>query len=366
MSNMGSILEEYFFFVILTVAAVFVMVAASAAVRFVTRRFCRDGGQWSWMDALWRSVRWSAHVLIWLSGVYWLTHMWVRTLAAGSGDGSTWADMANRLYAIGIIIAVVLFFLNLLRQVDRLVESRSKQKKGSQLPDHVHAITRVCRIVVIVAALLATVAALGYDISNLLLAGGVSGVVLGFAAKDMLANTFGALTIYLDRPFSVGDTVEVWGKDIVGNVEAITMRLTKIRNFDRQPVYVPNSVFSQGIVINRTRMTHRRIDEYIGVRYQDIKIAVKIADEIRAMLDAHPRIDSGESCIANVSRFGPSSVDIHIYVFALSTEWTEYNAIKQEVLMKASEIISKNGAEFAYPTQTLHIASQVRPGDETG
>ena len=339
---------------IASVALVILMVAASTIVRVVTNRVCRDDGEWSWVGAAWRSVRLSAHALIWITGTTLLMEAWLRALAADQAHD--WTVVINRAYGVGVILVVTLFLLSLLRQIDRFMGTRREgADRSMRLAEHVHSVTRIARIVVLITAALMVVSALGYDVSSLLVAGGVSGIVLGFAARDMLANVFGTLAIYLDRPFSVGDTIEISDKGIAGTVESITMRLTKIRNFDRQPVYVPNAIFSQGVVVNRTRMTHRRIDEHIGLRYQDMEAAVKVAAEIQAMLDEHPDIDSTQSRLSYVSRFSDSSVDIRIYVFAKSTDWEQFHAIKQDILMKASGIIKRNGADIAYPTRTLHV-----------
>ena len=101
--------------------------------------------------------------------------------------------------------------------------------------------------------------ALGYSISGVLAFGGIGGIAVGFAAKDLLANFFGGLMIYLDRPFSVGDWIRSPDKNIEGTVEEIGWRLTRIRTFDKRPLYVPNSTFTQISVENPSRMLNRRI-----------------------------------------------------------------------------------------------------------
>ena len=108
-----------------------------------------------------------------------------------------------------------------------------------------------------------------YSVSGLLAFGGIGGIAVGFAAKDLLANFFGGLMIYLDRPFSVGDWIRSPDKEIEGTVEDIGWRLTRIRTFDKRPLYIPNSIFASISVENPSRMSNRRIYEKIGIRYDD-------------------------------------------------------------------------------------------------
>ena len=98
--------------------------------------------------------------------------------------------------------------------------------------------------------------------------------------------------IYLDRPFSVGDWVRSPEKEIEGTVEDIGWRLTRIRTFDKRPLYIPNSVFANISVENPSRMTNRRIYETLGIRYSDINSMSQIVSQVKAMLKAHDSIDS--------------------------------------------------------------------------
>ena len=118
---------------------------------------------------------------------------------------------------------------------------------------------------------------------------------------------------------------------------------------------MPNGVFAQNILVNRTRMTHRRLDEFIGVRYEDVNAVEKIAAEVQEMLDKHPEVDSSQSRLCYLSRFGPSSVDIRIYVFVTALDWEDFHRFKQDILMRAIRIVEANGAQIAFPTQQLHV-----------
>jgi len=209
-------------------------------------------------------------------------------------------------------------------------------------------------LVIIIAALVA-MQVLGFSISGLLAFGGISGIAIGFAAKDLLANFFGGFMIYLDRPFVVGDWVRSPDLKLEGTVEKIGWRQTTIRTFDKRPLYVPNATFARLSVENPSRMSHRRIYETIGIRYEDIDKMEKILTETKTMLEQHPDIDNTQTIMVNFNKFAPSSLDFFVYTFTKTTDWVEYHKIKQDILLRISHIIRANDAEIAFPTSTVHI-----------
>ncbi|HSN70439.1 MAG TPA: mechanosensitive ion channel family protein, partial [Steroidobacteraceae bacterium] len=171
----------------------------------------------------------------------------------------------------------------------------------------------------------------------------------------IMANVFGGLTIYLDRPFAVGDWIRSPDQEIEGTVEEIGWRRTVIRTFDKRPLYVPNSLFTNISVENPSRMTHRRIKETIGVRYDDMAKVAAIVKDIREYLTGNPEIDSSQTLMVNLDEFGDSSVNFFIYTFTQTTVWTEYHMVKERVLLRIAEIIEGHGAEIAFPTTTVHV-----------
>ncbi|WP_286845492.1 mechanosensitive ion channel family protein, partial [Spongiibacter sp. UBA6593] len=200
---------------------------------------------------------------------------------------------------------------------------------------------------------------------------GIGGIAVGFAAKDLLANFFGGLMVYLDRPFSVGDWIRSPDKNIEGTVENIGWRQTRIRTFDQRPLYVPNATFTQISVENPSRMLNRRIYETIGVRYDDAKHIPAIISKVREMLANHPEIDTRKTLIVNFNSFNASSLDFFVYTFTKTTQWVKYHEIKQDILLNILEIVHELGADVAYPTSTIkmdpvQIERVARDGSEAG
>jgi MscS family membrane protein len=196
---------------------------------------------------------------------------------------------------------------------------------------------------------------LGFSISGVLAFGGVGGIAVGFAAKDLLANFFGGLMVYLDKPFKVGDWIRSPDKELEGTVEEIGWRQTRIRTFSKRPIYVPNSIFMSIIVENPSRMSHRRIYETIGLRYNDIAVVDDIVKDVKKMLISHNEIDTNQTMIVNFNEFSESSVDFFIYTFTKTTNWLKFHEVKHEILLKVYEIIEKHNADVAFPTRELHV-----------
>ena len=271
-------------------------------------------------------------------------------------------DIANfnnsyKVFEVGTIIVIAWTLIRLISFVEINVIKQQAIIGKTVDRTTADAVSQLLRISVIITSLLVGLQSLGFNISAILAFGGIGGVAVGFAAKDLLANFFGGLMIYLDRPFSVGDWIRSPDRNIEGTVEKIGWRLTLIRTFDKRPLYIPNSMFANISVENPSRMTHRRINETIGVRYDDSKQLPDIISDVKSMLTNHPEIDNTQTLMVNFNQFAASSLDFFIYTFTKTTDWVKFHEVKQDVLFKITDIIEKHGAEIAFPTSTVHLES---------
>ena len=260
--------------------------------------------------------------------------------------------------AVLLTLIVALFAIRLIGNMEiRLLRPHN----GKQAVDAttVRAMGKLLRLVVFVLGTLMCLQTFGVSISGVLAFGGVGAMAIGFAAKDMLANFFGGLMVYLDRPFSVGDHIRFTStKDIDGVVEDTGWRMTRIRNSEKRPLYIPNSLFASAVVENFSRMSHRHINETVGIRYDDASKMAAICDDVRHMLHAHPDIDSGQRLVVHFNAYNTSSLDIMVYCFTTATQFDHFHAVKQDVMLKIMDIVASHGAEFAFPTQTVFWAGQ--------
>jgi MscS family membrane protein len=256
---------------------------------------------------------------------------------------------------VGILICMAWFVLAFIRGAEKEFSDHSDNIDAHTA----EAISKLLRLAIIITAALVILQTLGFSVSGILAMGGIGGIAIGFAAKDLLANFFGGLIIYLDRPFTIGDWIRSPDRNIEGTVEKIGWRMTMIRNFESQPIYVPNSIFTSIVVENPSRMANRRIYETIGLRYNDLDSMDNIVIEVKAMLVAHEEIDANKTMMVNFNAFSDSSVDFFIYTFTKTTQWVKFHQIKQDVMLKIAHIIEVNKAEIAFPTSSLHFENPI-------
>ena len=301
-----------------------------------------------WDDALIEACRRPAIWLIWILGVNFAA-----SIAAQKMD-SPLQGLIDPINRLALIFLGSLFVVRFIKRAERNLLHPDYMSKPID-ETTVRAVGKLLRATVIITAVLIGMQLFGYSISGLLAFGGIGGIAMGFAAKDLLANFFGGLMIYLDRPFSVGEWIRSPDQEIEGTVEDIGWRLTRIRTFDMRPLYIPNAVFANISVENPSRMSNRRINETLGIRYEDIHSMDSIVAAVTAMLLKHPDIDAKQTMIVNFNKFNASSVDFIVYTFTKTTDWIDFHKIKQDVLLRVAGIVADHDAEIAYPTSTIHL-----------
>ena len=306
-----------------------------------------------WDDAFFDAARRPLAWLVWVVGLAFAAQI-VRNVSH-----LALFDAVEPLRDVAIIACLTWFLIRFIALAEQnLAAARTAQGKSYDRTT-MDAIAKLLRASVVITAALVTMQTLGFSISGVLAFGGIGGIAVGFAAKDLLANFFGGLIVYLDRPFVVGDWIRSPDRNIEGTVEKIGWRLTCIRTFDKRPLYLPNSIFTTIAVENPSRMTNRRIYETIGIRYDDADHMSDIVRDVKQMLIEHPEIDATQTLIVNFTQFGPSSLDFFIYTFTHTTNWVRYHEVKHDVLLKIYAIITGYGAEVAFPTSTVHVPDGV-------
>jgi len=310
-----------------------------------------------WDDTLLFAARPPVRLGIWLLGMSWLAYSIQRT------SDLDVSGLLSGTQRAGVIFCLTWFTVRFISGGEKIVTCPEKMKEPMD-ETTVSAIGKLLRGSVFLVASLVILQTLGYSISGVLAFGGVGGLAVGFAAKDLLANFFGGLMIYLDRPFKVGDWIRSPDKEIEGTVVKIGWRLTTIRTFDKRPLYVPNAAFTSISVQNPSRMTHRRIYETIGLRYDDAGALESILKNVKAMLQEHEDIASDQTLIVNFNSYGPSSLDFFVYTFTKTTDWVRFHEVKQAVLLEILAIIEGAGAEVAFPTSTVLLPDTVKIANE--
>ncbi len=333
---------------------VFLVIFAALILDFIQRKIMNrlyleaQKSKRLWDDSIIDALRKPASLIIWTVGIY---------LAAEIIEQASRVVIFKAVEPLRdtiIIGALAWFLIRLIQRGERKFIDGEKEVDQTTID----AIAKLLKVSVVITSILVILQTLGFSISGVVAFGGIGGMAVGFAAKDLLANFFGGLTIYLDRPFAVGDWVRSPDREIEGTVENIGWRLTRIRTFDKRPLYVPNAVFTIIVVENPSRMLNRRIKETVGIRYEDSGKMDTIVSRVKEMLTNHPEIDTSKTLIVNFNSFAPSSLDFFIYTFTKTTNYKEFHAVKQDVLLKTINIIEEEGAEIAFPTSTIHLADK--------
>ena len=214
-------------------------------------------------------------------------------------------------------------------------------------------ITRVIKITSAICILLMFGEHFGMSFAGLLTFGGIGGIAIGLAGKDILSNLFSGVMLYFDRPFNIGDWISSPDRQIEGTVVEIGWRITKIMTFQNRPLYVPNYVFSSISVENPGRMRNWRIDASIGITSDSSDKIKTIVNQIREMLEKNDAIDKSQSLVVNFDQIGDYSLNILVYCFTKTTVWSEWLQVQEDIYLAIIDIVQKNGSSIANPTQTV-------------
>lgn len=258
-------------------------------------------------------------------------------------------------------LTMVLIFWALFRLVDVLVDVLGILFEDSEAPSFRGfggLVKKSLRAFIMVVGAVMVMDNLGYNIGGVIATLGIGGAAFAFAAKDSIANLYGSLALALDRPFAVGDWIQV-GDRVDGDVEEIGLRSTKVRTWPKTIISIPNAVLANEMINNWSRMPKRRVKQVVGVTYSTPPETMDaIVDGIRDLLRKDPDINQ-EFILVNWTDFGASSLDILVYYFTSTTKWLEYMDIRQRINGGIVRVINAHGSSIAFPTRTLHLEGEL-------
>ena len=266
-------------------------------------------------------------------------------------------ELVEQAFRLSIL---VIFTWGLMRVTDALayfIGSKIKDKR-STLYGFVPLIRKSINITIVLIGALLVVDNLGYSIGGIIATLGLGGAAFAFAAKDSIANFYGSLALVLDRPFKVGDWIQV-GDKLDGNVEALGLRSTRVRTFPKTLLSIPNNVLANETIINWSRMPKRRVKQFVGISYDtDPDTVALIVEDIRTLLKEDESIQQ-EFILVNFTDFGDSSLDILVYYFTKTIEWLEHMDVRQRINIKIMKAIKARGATIAFPSRSLYLEGSV-------
>ena len=266
------------------------------------------------------------------------------------------SNILNKLYLIllayaitRLLIRVVDFVSLVMMEKAALTDSRSDDQLILFLKDVAKVMVVFCIIFFALNVILEI------NITSLLAGAGIAGLAIAFAAKESLENLFGSFAIFLEKPFSVGDFIQVG--DVIGTVEKVGFRSTRIRTLDKTFVTLPNRKLSDSYSENLTMRTFRRVKTFIGVTYSTTPEQIRsIVREIQGLLDQHP--STNQDGIVGFHEFGDSALQVLVNYYISELDWNKYVKVREEINYQIMEIVMRNGADFAFPTRTIHTIQE--------
>jgi MscS family membrane protein len=274
-----------------------------------------------------------------------------------------WPPRAQLLLSRGLIVVVAFSVTYLVVNLVELLLRLSREKIVSA-QDRIFAellfplLSKLAKVGVVIAAVILTADNLDIKITSLLAGLSVGGLALGLAAQDTVANLFGAVAIFLDKPFYLGDTIRVEG--IEGSVESIGLRSTRLRNADGYFVMIPNKTMGNATITNITRRPSIRTEMNLALNYDTpvdkVKRATAILEEIYRR---HPK--TGDLLIS-FNKFGESALNIYIAHIWKGVDGNEQLLQMQQWNLEIKQRFEAEGIQFAFPTRSLLVKTEAATG----
>lgn len=245
----------------------------------------------------------------------------------------------NFLFAVLITALAVIIARLLTRNLRRALADKVKK-------DQLEIILKVIYFGIIIIAFLGVSPTLGINLSGLIVAGGILGIIIGFASQSVVSNLVSGIFILAEKPVKIGDQIEVEG--VRGIVEDVNILSTVIRTFDGLYVRVPNDKLFVSNIVNFTANVARRFEFMIGISYSsDINKAIEL---IRQIAEDHPFVLKNPEPLIFVYEFADSGVNINARFWAPASEW--FN-VRTELLQKIKEAFDENGIEIPFPQRVI-------------
>jgi MscS family membrane protein len=218
---------------------------------------------------------------------------------------------------------------------------------------------RIGKVLVIVIAGIGFLSGLGLPVASLLAGLGIGGIALAFGAQKTVENLFGAVALGVDQPLREGDFVRL-ESDVLGTVEAVGLRSTRIRTLDRTVVSLPNGKLADMRIETFAVRDRIRLHTTLGVVYSTTAAQLK---EILAGFERTLREHHGlwpNDVVVRFSAFGAHSLDVEIMAWFMTSDMGQFRIWRQEVFFAFMEVVEQAGSAFAFPTRTIHVAGEVR------
>ena len=216
-------------------------------------------------------------------------------------------------------------------------------------------IVKAFKILIIILGTAAVLELWGIKIGPIIAGLGLFGVAVALGAQDLFKNLISGILVLVEKRFKVGDWIIVEGI-IEGIVERIGFRSTVVRKFDKSIAIIPNFQFAENAVINISETTNWIISWVITLQYNTtVEQLKKIREEIEKYVTTHKDFKTSLGHAVRVDKFSDSSIDMYIRCFTVTDDWDEWLAVKERLAIEIKQIVEKNNASFAFPSQSIYV-----------
>ena len=259
--------------------------------------------------------------------------------------------LLGKMFILIVAFSITYVFLKLVdvlvgQWIRRFVSHDDKSLREALVP----IVRGALKGFLLIIAILMTLQNMGVDITGILASLSVVGLALGLAAQDTVANLFGTFTIFIDKPFKIGDRIQLSGVD--GTVEQINLRSTRVRNLDGHLVTIPNKTMGNATITNVSQRPNIKTTLVIGITYSTPTVKVKEAVDILRDIFIHPKT---HDVLISFKQFADSSLNIEVVHWFATSEVREYTVGIEAFNLQIKERFDKAGIEFAFPTRTLLV-----------
>lgn len=265
-------------------------------------------------------------------------------------------EVMNVAYKMFIIISTIAFAKGLAASFTpkSSLYKKMKEKTSKDVEDSMFDfILKMIRVVIYIVAGFIVITALGINLNGLVAGLGIGGVIVTLAAQDTAKNLFAGLVVFLDKPFVVGDWIQL--DTFEGTVEDITFRSTRVRTFENAVLNVPNAIIANASIINWSKMEKRRYKTNLCIELDTpLEKLEKFKTRVQDMLQARDAIYD-DSIIVKFDNITDNGLNVLICSYTDSVDYTSYLAEKEDINCRIMKILREENIELAYDTKTVHM-----------
>ena len=261
-------------------------------------------------------------------------------------------------YGSTVAFSLVIFWA-LLRAFNALLDHAQEVARAKQMgiAAFMPWIKKTLVTIFVVLGLLLVIQSLGYDVKALLAGLGIGGLAFALAAQDTLANLFGSVVVAIDQPFRLGEFVKIGS--ILGGVEDIGLRSTKLRAVDKSLITIPNKTVASETITNLSRFTQRRCEQVIGLTYDTSpEQMAEVVEEFRGLILKEDYVDP-TSVMVFFRDFNASSLDIWLVYVTKDGDFQKHMRLRQKLNMEFMRVVQRRGLSFAFPSQSIYFEGDI-------